>query len=36
MHFYAFYQRIVLYIHYFNFLVFMHFTNQTALQQSLA
>ena len=29
-------QWIVLYIHYFNFIIFMHFTNQIALQQKLA
>ena len=29
-------QRTVLYIHYFNFLILMHFTNQITLQQSLA
>ena len=29
-------QQTVLYIHYFNFLILMHFTNQITLQQSLA
>ena len=29
-------QWILLYIHYFNFLIFMHFTNQIKFQQSLA
>ena len=28
-------QWTLLYIHYFNFLIFMHFTNQITLQQSL-
>ena len=27
---------IVLYFHYFNFFILMHFTNQITLQQSLA